>query len=162
MGQGSMTALAIIIAEEMDANWADVHIENAPVIPAIYGMGWDGKPGGPMITAGSRTVRGYYSNLRQAGAKARYVLLYNAAEKWGVPISELITEPGIVVHSSSNRKMSYGEIAAIAKVPATIPEMAEKDLKPADKFMASRRMGGVRRMLPSMAGSAALLKKAYI
>src|ERR1051325_8737306 len=55
MGQGSMTALAVVIAEEMDANWADVHIEDAPVIPAIYGLEWSGKLGGPMMTVGSRT-----------------------------------------------------------------------------------------------------------
>ncbi|HXW01085.1 MAG TPA: molybdopterin cofactor-binding domain-containing protein, partial [Anaerolineae bacterium] len=134
MGQGSMTALAIIIAEELDANWADVHIENAPVIPETYGLSWAGKPGGPMITAGSRTVRGYYSSLRQAGAQARYILLYNAAEKWGVPITELKTEPSLVVHSASNRTMKYGDIAAFAKVPATIPEIVDKDLKPAANY----------------------------
>ncbi|CAN5789469.1 xanthine dehydrogenase family protein molybdopterin-binding subunit [soil metagenome] len=134
MGQGSMTALAVVIAEEMDANWADVHIEDAPVIPETYGLAWSGKLGGPMMTVGSRTIRGYYPNLRQAGAQARYILLYNAAAKWGVPITELKTEPGIVIHSGSGRKMSYGEIAAFAKIPATIPEIAEKDLKQPANF----------------------------
>ncbi|MEP7269729.1 MAG: molybdopterin cofactor-binding domain-containing protein [Saprospiraceae bacterium] len=134
MGQGSMTALAAIIAEEMDANWADVHIDNAPVIPEVYGLQWSGKLGGPMITAGSRTIRGYYKGLRQAGAQARYVLLHNAASKWGVPISELKTEPSVVVHSGSGKKMSYGEIAAFAKIPDTIPEIAEKDLKKEKEF----------------------------
>jgi isoquinoline 1-oxidoreductase beta subunit len=134
MGQGSMTALAVIIAEELDAKWSDVHIENSPVIPEIYGLQWSGKIGGPMITAGSRTIRGYYSGLRQAGAQARYVLLYNAATKWGVPVSELKTEPGTVIHSGSGRKMSYGEIAAFAKLPDKIPEIQEKDMKQAKDF----------------------------
>lgn len=134
MGQGSMTALAAIIAEEMDADWSKVHIEHAPVIPAIYGMQWSGKPGGPMITAGSRTIRGYYKNLRQAGAQARYILLHNAAEKWKVPLSELKTEPSMVVHSASGRKLTYAEIAAFVKIPASIPEIADHDLKKPEDF----------------------------
>jgi len=134
MGQGSMTALAAVIAEEMDADWSMVHIEHAPVIPAIYGMQWSGKPGGPMITAGSRTIRSYYKSLRQAGAQARYILLQNAAEKWGVPLSELKTQPSLVVHAASGRKMTYAEIAAFVKIPETIPTIADNDLKKAEDF----------------------------
>jgi len=129
MGQGSMTALAAIIAEEMDADWSKVRVEYAPVIPAIYGMQWNGKPGGPMITAGSRTTRGYYKNLRQAGAQARYILLHNAAEKWGVPVGELITEPSVVVHTPSGKKLTYGEIAAFVKIPGSLPVIDDNDLK---------------------------------
>lgn len=134
MGQGSMTALAAIIAEEMDADWADVHIEFSPIEPDIYGLQWGGKLGGPMITVGSRTVRGYYRGLRHAGAQARYVLLYNAAEKWGVPQPELTTEPGAVIHPASGRRMSYGEIAAFAKAPADIPEIPEAQWKKPEQF----------------------------
>ncbi len=129
MGQGSMTALAVIIAEEMDADWSMVQIENAPVIPKIYGLQWSGKLGGPMITAGSRTIRGYYKNLRQAGAQARYVLLKNVADKWNVPLAELTTEPGQVLHQKSGQKISYGDIAVFAKTPEKVPEIADKDLK---------------------------------
>jgi isoquinoline 1-oxidoreductase beta subunit len=134
MGQGSMTALAVVIAEEMDADWEQVKIENAPVIPEIYGMQWSGKPGGPMITAGSRTIRTYYPHMRQAGAQARYVLMSNAAEKWGVPLSEVTTEPGVVVHKSSGKKMTYGEIVAFVKIPESIPPIADKDLKKSTDF----------------------------
>ena len=134
MGQGSMTALAVIIAEELDADWKLVHIENAPVIPETYGMQWSGKLGGPMITAGSRTIRGYYSNLRQAGAQARYILMYNAAQKWGVPISSLKTEPGEVVNRDNNKRMTFGEIVAFAKIPDAIPQIAEKDMKRPENF----------------------------
>lgn len=134
MGQGSMTALAVIIAEEMDADWANVHIEFSPIEPSVYGLQWGGKLGGPMITVGSRTVRGYYKALRHAGAQARYVLLQNAAEKWGVPQAELTTEPSVVIHPSSSRKMSYGEIAAFAKAPDKLPDIPEEQWKKPKQF----------------------------
>lgn len=134
MGQGSMTALAIIIAEEMDADWANVLIENSPVEPAVYGLQWSGQLGGPMVTAGSRTIRGYYPHLRQAGAQARYILLHNAAEKWGVPIAELTTEPSAVVHAKSGRRLSYGEIAAFVKVPEDLPGISEEEMKKPEDF----------------------------
>ncbi|HNR07113.1 MAG TPA: molybdopterin-dependent oxidoreductase [Saprospiraceae bacterium] len=134
MGQGSMTALAAILAEEMDADWDKVTIEYSPVEPGIYGMQWNGTPGGPMITAGSRTVRGYYKPLRQAGAKARYVLLYNAAKKWGLPQSGLKTDRGYVIDPAGGRKLSYGEIASFAQIPPSVPEINEQDLKKPEQF----------------------------
>src|SRR6266567_6428421 len=79
MGQGSMTSLPLIIAEELDADWDKVKIVPAPVIDAIYG-----NPGfsGMMYTAGSNAVTGYYTPLRLIGAQARRVLMDNAARKW--------------------------------------------------------------------------------
>ncbi|MCB0549505.1 MAG: xanthine dehydrogenase family protein molybdopterin-binding subunit [Phaeodactylibacter sp.] len=134
MGQGSMTALAVIIAEEMDADWADVQIEFSPIEPSTYGLQWGGKLGGPMITVGSRTVRGYYHALRHAGAQARYVLLHNAAEKWGVPMAELNTGQSVVIHKAGGRKMSYGEIAAFAKAPPQLPEIPEVEWRKPEDF----------------------------
>ncbi|MBK9491694.1 MAG: molybdopterin-dependent oxidoreductase [Haliscomenobacter sp.] len=79
MGQGSMTALPAIFAEELDADWAKVQIEYSPIEPKVYGPGaW----GGRMMTVGSRAVSGYYESLRQAGAQARYVLMDSVAKKW--------------------------------------------------------------------------------
>ena len=134
MGQGSMSALAVLIAEEMDADWSKVVIENSPMDPDIYGLGW--RPGGSksMLTVGSRTVRGFYTQLRQAGAQVRYVLLWKAAQKWEVPISELTTEPGLVMHKSSDRKMAYAEIASIADDPDNLPEIPLEQLKDPSKF----------------------------
>jgi isoquinoline 1-oxidoreductase beta subunit len=134
MGQGSMTALAAIIAEEMDADWSDVRIEHSPIEPDIYGLTWDGKAGGPMITVGSRTVRGYYHNLRQAGAQARYVLMKGAADKWEVPVEEVHTEPGAVLHEASGERLSYGEIAAFLTPPEELPEIPEAQLKDPSQF----------------------------
>jgi isoquinoline 1-oxidoreductase subunit beta len=131
MGQGSMTSLPLIIAEELDADWSKVKIVPAPVIEKIYG-----NPGfgGMMYTAGSNAVRSYYDNLRLFGAQARRVLLDNAAKKFGVSVDELTTEPSVVVHSKSGRKLTYGEIAAFAEIPAQAPQIKPEDLKKPANF----------------------------
>ncbi len=72
--------------------------------------------------------------MRIAGAQARRVLIDAVAAKWGVPAAELTTEPSVVVHKASNRRISYGEIAAFAKAPAELPKIEDKDLKPAASF----------------------------
>ena len=131
MGQGSMTSLPLIIAEELDADWSKVKIVPAPVIEKIYG-----NPGfgGMMYTAGSNAVRSYYDNLRLFGAQARRVLLDNAAKKLNVSVDELTTEPSVVVHSKSGRKLTYGEIAAFAEIPAQAPQIKPEDLKKPASF----------------------------
>src|SRR5439155_18141824 len=115
-----------IIAEELDADWSKVRIVPAPPIEAIYG-----NPGfqGMMYTAGSNAVTSYYTPLRRFGAQVRRVLLDNAAKKWGVPVEELITEPSVVVHAKSGRRLTYGEIAVFAEVPAKAPEIKPEQLK---------------------------------
>jgi len=131
MGQGSMTSLPLIIAEELDADWSRVKIVPAPAIEAIYG-----NPGfqGMMYTAGSNAVTSYYTPLRIFGAQVRRVLLDNAARKLGVPVDELTTEPSVVVHAKSGRRLSYGDIAAIAEVPDKAPEIKPDQLKKAKDF----------------------------
>jgi isoquinoline 1-oxidoreductase beta subunit len=131
MGQGSMTSLPLIIAEELDADWSRVKIVPAPPIEAIYG-----NPGfqGMMYTAGSNAVTSYYTPLRLFGAQVRRVLLDNAAKKLGVPVEELTTEPSMVVHVKSGRRLSYGDIAAIAEIPDNAPEIKPDQLKKAKDF----------------------------
>ena len=131
MGQGSMTSLPLIVAEEMDADWNKVRVVPAPVIEKIYG-----NPGfgGMMYTAGSNAVRSYYKPLRMFGAQVRLVLLDNVAKHWNVPVGELSTQPSTVVHTKSGRKISYGEIAAFAEVPATAPEIKPEQLKKSSDF----------------------------
>jgi isoquinoline 1-oxidoreductase beta subunit len=132
MGQGTFTTLPVIIAEELDADWAKVR----PIFPSD----WDDKKfGNPNYnqafqTSASASVWGYYTPLRIAGAQARRVLLDAVAEKWGVPVGELSTEPSVVVHKASGRRIGYGEIAAFAKAPAAMPKIEEKDLKPTSSF----------------------------
>src|ERR1700675_3048692 len=105
MGQGSLTSLPLILAEELDADWSKVRIVPAPPIERIYG-----NPGfsGLMYTAGSFSVNGYFTPLRKFGAQVRLALLDNAARRWNVPVSELATEPGVVVHAASSRRLRYG------------------------------------------------------
>jgi isoquinoline 1-oxidoreductase beta subunit len=131
MGQGSTTSLPRILAEELDADWDKVRIVPAPPIDAIYG-----NPGfaGMLYTAGSNAVTSYFRPLRMFGAQVRRVLLDNAAKKWGVPVSELTTEPNVVVHAKTGRRLSYGEIAAFAEVPAKAPEIKPEELKKTAEF----------------------------
>jgi isoquinoline 1-oxidoreductase beta subunit len=131
MGQGSMTSLPLIIAEELDADWSKVRIVPAPPIDAIYG-----NPGfgGMMYTAGSNAVRSYYAPLRMFGAQVRRVLIDNAAKYWGVPAAELTTEPSAVLHAKSGRRLSYPEIAAFAEIPAKAPEIKREELKQPSQF----------------------------
>ena len=132
MGQGSMTALPVIVADEMDADWEKVRIEQAPVEREIYGNPtWFG---GRMLTVGSRTVQGYYHALRIAGAQVRAVLLENAARVMDVPVEELTTEASVVVHTASGRRLSYGHIAAATPASVRIPEVSDADLKARKDF----------------------------
>jgi isoquinoline 1-oxidoreductase beta subunit len=127
MGQGVMTAMPALVAEDMDADWSKVRVVQAPSDAKTFG-----NPlfGGAMTTGASRTTQGYYRVLRLAGAQTRKVILANVAEEWKVPVSELATEPGRVVHAKSNRKIGYGDVAKFAKVPSPLPEATPADLKP--------------------------------
>jgi len=131
MGQGVMTALPLLIAEDMDLDWSKVKIEHAPHLPKIFG-----NPlfGGNMVTAASRTTRGYYEVMRLAGMQAREIMIQNAARRWNVPAAELTTEPHHVVHKASGRRMTYGEIAGFAEVPENLPPVTRDRLKPASQF----------------------------
>src|SRR5215467_3385299 len=127
MGQGSFTTLPLIIAEELDADWSKVK----PILPPAWDDKTYGNPayGGTFQTSASASVNGYFKALRIAGAQARRVLLDAVAAKWNVPVGELSTEPSVVVHKASGRRMSYGEIASFAKAPAELPKIEDKDLK---------------------------------
>jgi isoquinoline 1-oxidoreductase beta subunit len=131
MGQGTLTSLPLVLAEELDADWSKVCIVRAPPDDKIYG-----NPGfgGLMYTAASNAVRSYFTPLRTFGAQVRKVLLENAARRWDVPVSELTTEPNVVVHAKSGRRLGYGEIAAFAVVPAQAPEVKPSELKDPSKF----------------------------
>jgi isoquinoline 1-oxidoreductase subunit beta len=132
MGQGSMTSLPLILAEEMDADWSKVKIEFAPADADIYGYTFQNQK--MMAIVGSRAVQLYYANLRTAGAQVRKVLLANAAEKWSVDAATLKTEPGAVVNPANGARLSYGEIAAFGKIPATLPAVDAKELKARKDF----------------------------
>ncbi len=132
MGQGSMTSLPLIIAEEMDADWSKVTLEWAPAEAETYGYSAGG--GRSMSITGSRAVRGYFADLRNVGAQVRKVLLINAAEKWGVDPASLKTEPSAVVNPANGQRLTYGEIAAFGKVPEQLPTVDKSELKPKEQF----------------------------
>src|SRR5712691_8502609 len=131
MGQGSQTAIPLIIAEEMDADWSRVRIVPAYPDDKVYG-----NPGfrGLMYTAGSATVTGYWDVARTFGAQVRRVMMQNAARLWDVPISDLATEPNTVVHAKSGRRVGYGDIAAIAELPAIAPAIKPEELKKPEQY----------------------------
>jgi len=130
MGQGIMTGLPLIVAEELDADWSKVKVEQAPIAAAYHHPIFKAQ-----YVVASISTLGYWTPLRVAGAQARRVLLDAAAAHWKVPVAELTTEPSTVVHAASGRRLSYGEIAGFAQVPAQPPAIdATKDLKPVDRF----------------------------
>jgi isoquinoline 1-oxidoreductase subunit beta len=129
MGQATNTSLPLIIAEELDANWSKVRVETAPVAAA-----YDHPIFKSQFVVASLSTRAYWMPIRTAGAQARRVLMDAAAAKWKVPVSEVTTEPSMVVHGKSGRRLSYGEIAAFAVVPAVLPEIKPADLKPVASF----------------------------
>src|SRR5438128_12311056 len=110
MGQGSQTGLAMILAEELEADWSAVRLGPMPENPA----GWSRT----MRTGGSNAIRGSWEPLRKAGAAAREMLLRAAAETWGVDKGECRAEKGAVVHAASGRRLSYGRLVTRA---ATLP-----------------------------------------
>lgn len=130
MGQGIMTGLPLIVAEELDADWSRVVVEQSPVAPAYHHPIFKAQ-----YVVASISTLGYWTPLRVAGAQARRVLLDAVASRWNVPVNELTTQPSTVVHAASGRKISYGEVAAFATVPATLPSIdPAKDLKPANQY----------------------------
>jgi isoquinoline 1-oxidoreductase beta subunit len=131
MGQGVMTAMPLLIAEEMDLDWSLCRIEQAPNNPKVFG---NPMFGGGMVTGASRTTRGYYEIMRLAGMQAREIMLQAVGRKLDVPVSDLTTEPHHVVHRATGRKMSYGEIAAFAQVPASPPNFTRDNLKSSKQF----------------------------
>lgn len=134
MGQGSMTALPVLFAEEMDADWSKVQVEFSPQETEIYGSpGWN--PATKlMFTVGSRTTNSYYNVMRKAGAQARFVLLSSAAAHWQVPISELQVSNSIVIHDKTNKKISFGELVPFLVMPEALPDFTDEQLKNPNDF----------------------------
>ena len=111
MGQGIYTGIATLVAEELDADWAQMRVEGAAGNPKFYGnVMWGGAAQG---TGGSTAIPSSWDRYRQAGAAARAMLVQAAAETWTVPAGEVRVENGTVSHASG-RKASFGELAATA------------------------------------------------
>jgi len=123
MGQGIMTALPMILAEELSLDWSKVKIEQAPTNPAIYDHG----------TGGSGSVAGSWLPLRRAGAAAREMLISAAAQRWNVNRDTCVAKDGGVLHGARKNFLTYGELAEdAAKLP--IPDFKTVPLKNSDDF----------------------------
>ena len=133
MGQGTLTALPLILAEELDADWSKVKAEFAPLNPKVYGNPHVLLNGGQASLA-SIAVPGYFTPLRMAGAQARRILLDAVAAKWSVPVDELSTEASKVIHAKTGQRISYGDIAKFAELPAELPRIAPADLKKPEQY----------------------------
>jgi CO/xanthine dehydrogenase Mo-binding subunit len=128
MGQGVRTALPMILAEELEADWKQIEIEQAGA-STLYG---------DQGTGGSASVKTTWDPMRKAGAAAREMLISAAALTWGVARSTCAAEKGSVVHAASNRRLSYGELAAKA---ATLPVPTDVTLKqPKDYKIVGQRL----------------------
>src|SRR5437763_11148490 len=122
MGQGVRTALPMILAEELEADWKQIEIEQAGA-STLYG---------DQTTGGSASIRTTWDPMRKAGASAREMLISAAALSWGVPRSSCVAQSGNIVHAGSKRTMSYGDLAAKASslpVPTDVPLKPSKDYK---------------------------------
>ncbi|MGH6887414.1 MAG: molybdopterin cofactor-binding domain-containing protein, partial [Geminicoccales bacterium] len=123
MGEGNHTALAMLLAEELDADWSRVKAGPLPVNPAAWSR--------RMSTGGSTSVRTSWEPLRKAGAAARAMLVTAAAQTWGVEAAACRTERGTVIHTASGRRLPYG---ALAQKAATLPLPENAPLKNPQDF----------------------------
>src|SRR5215471_17126613 len=123
MGQGVMTSLPMILAEELDVDWSHVCVQQAPTNPNLYRHG----------TGGSTSSFRSWLPLRKAGAAAREMLINAAARAWKVPSSECDTEKGTVIHGLPSRKLTYGSLVKTAcELP--IPDFNTVRLKKSEMF----------------------------
>jgi len=135
IGQNVKTSMPMIVAEELDMDWAKVIVEQAPLDTSLYGVPFISKIAGQaeaprsgmQIAGGSNSIRSSWDALRLAGATAKDMLLQAAADTWGVAKDELSTENGYVIHESSGQKEHYGVFAAAASEVAVPEEVVLKD-----------------------------------
>ena len=128
MGQGTYTGLATVVAEELDADWAQIRVESAPADASKYANLAFGMQG----TGGSSAMANSWMQLRKAGATARAMLVAAAATEWNVTPASLTVERGVVHHAPSNRQGTFGALAAKASglpVPNEVPLKEPKDFK---------------------------------
>jgi isoquinoline 1-oxidoreductase beta subunit len=129
MGQGAYTGIATVVAEELDADWEKVRVESAPADAKRYANLAFGTIQG---TGGSSAMANSWNQLRDAGGKARAMLLAAAAKEWSVPVAELTVDKGTVSHAGKKRQAAFGALVATAAtlpVPETVQLKDPKDFK---------------------------------
>src|SRR5258707_2106970 len=125
MGQGTYTSISMILAEELDADCAQVVVEHAPPSDKLYGNPFFGI----QATGNSNSVRAWWKPLRAAGASARAMLVQAAAQRWQVEPASCTTANSEVMHTESGRKLSYGELVDAANAQTPPKDVPLKDPK---------------------------------
>jgi isoquinoline 1-oxidoreductase beta subunit len=128
MGQGSFTALAMLVAEELECDWSKVKAEFAPPHENLA----RNRVWGDMSTGGSRAIRSSHGFLREAGATARHMLVAAAAAQWNVAATDCRAENGVITHAASGRSTTFGKVAAAAasiEPPRSVTLKKPKDWK---------------------------------
>ncbi|MBR1092399.1 xanthine dehydrogenase family protein molybdopterin-binding subunit [Bradyrhizobium manausense] len=125
MGQGVYTSIAMILAEELDADWSKVEVQHAPPSDKLYAN----PVFGLQATGGSTSIRAWWKPLRAAGATARAMLIQAAAAQWQVEPASCTAAKGEVAHAASGRKLGYGELALAAQSQTPPKDVAVKDPK---------------------------------
>jgi len=123
MGTGIRTALPMVVADELNADWSRVRIQQAT----------GNKKYGDQNTDGSNSIRSFYQPMRVAGATARTMLIGAAAQKWNVPASECEAKDHQVIHAKSGRKAGFGELVALASTQP-VPKPEELKFKPTSEY----------------------------
>jgi isoquinoline 1-oxidoreductase subunit beta len=142
MGQGTSTTMPMIVADELDADWGKVRTEQAPANPKLYAN----PVTGTQSYGGSRGVRDHLQMWRKAGAAARQMLKQAAADEWGVPVDQVETDGGTVVHRPSGRKLLYGQLVDRA---AQLPVPQDPPLKKPGEFRYIGKEGIGRLDIPA-------------
>jgi isoquinoline 1-oxidoreductase beta subunit len=114
LGQGIHTGLCAIVAEELDASWDQIEVENAPVQVPLYANLLMDPEGRMQVTGGSMSLASSWEQLRRAGAAVRAMLVRAAANHWNIPVDEVTASDGALSHAASGRSASFGEFAALA------------------------------------------------
>jgi isoquinoline 1-oxidoreductase beta subunit len=127
MGQGTSTSMPMIVADELDVDLSKVRVEQAPANPKLYAN----PVTGAQSYGGSRGIRDHLAAWRKAGAAGREMLKKAAADEWGVPVDEVDTEPGTVIHKATGRKLLYGQLVDKAQ---QLPVPQDPKLKTKDQF----------------------------
>jgi isoquinoline 1-oxidoreductase subunit beta len=127
MGQGTSTFMPMIVADELDVDLAKVKVEQAPANPKLYAN----PVTGAQSYGGSRGIRDHLAAWRKAGAAGREMLKKAAADEWGVPVDEVDTEPGTVIHKPTGRRLLYGQLVDKAQ---KLPVPQDPRLKTKDQF----------------------------
>ena len=117
MGQGPRTVVPMMLADELEADWTTIHVEQAPTIPEIYKS---------LSTGGSGCVEGTWDTMRKVGAQGRELLVTAAAERWRVDRKECRARNSVVIHVPSGRELRYGELVATA---SRLPEIKADDIR---------------------------------